>query len=168
MRNQVATLSTLLLLAACDNAAERKAQEEAAINAGTGATTQAAEPDSPAARAAAAEAAELAPDSPLLTPHAPPVDTTAQARSGIGGIVDGIECRPDISAEDCAQAKASLSGDMHEMLDDQVEACTTTLARIEAAQQRLVAQSSDLEADLETLSQDISDASEWYQANCAG
>lgn len=168
MRSLFAILSTLLLLAACDNAAERKAKEEAAINAGTSSTTQAADPDSPAARAAAAEAAELATNSPLLTPPAPPVDTTSQARSEIEGIVDGIACRPDISAQDCAQAKASLAGDMHELLNDRVEACTTTLARIEAAQQQLVAQSSDLEADLGALSRDISDASEWYQANCTG
>lgn len=161
-------------LPACDSAADRKAREEAAINAGIAAVPansadNLSNPDDPAVRAAAREALATAPaDVPALAALPPPADTTSQLRSEIADSVAGFECRPDISAEDCAQAKASLAADMHGTLDDREHACALLQASITEAQARLAAGTTDLEADLGTLAEGIEKGIAHYKANCTG
>ena len=163
-------LAALFQVTACDIAAERKAREEAAINAGnlraTAAGTETAKVPDAAVKAAAAESAATAPDHPAFAALPPQVDVTSEARAEIKGVVEDIECRPDISGEECATAKASLAGDLHSLLDDKIELCAQARARIESAQQKLLSQSTDLNADLDAIVEEAARSRNWFVANC--
>lgn len=164
-------LVALLQVAACDSAAERKAQEEAAITAGdlrpVDVVAGTAKVSDSAAKAAAVEAAASAPDHPALAALPPQGEVTDDARAEIQGVVADIDCRPDISADECAAAKASLAGDMHAMLDEKAALCAQARVRAESAQRKLVAQSTDLNADLEAASQEHTRSRDFLLANCA-
>ena len=106
----------LASLVACEGTAERKAREEAAINAGTAIATHV--PGSIAARAAEREAAATAPSPDALpSTHSTPLAPRPSREDGAAAAAR-LECGANIPGEDCARIRSSLVRDVDVILDE--------------------------------------------------
>ena len=86
----------------------------------------------------------------------------------MGSAAAKIECRPDISAEDCEQARASLEQDANAILDEHQTQCLQMSERVAEARREIEAQSGNFEADLDALAKEIDQGNTWITANCTG
>ncbi|MGE0581527.1 MAG: hypothetical protein AB7P31_05275 [Steroidobacteraceae bacterium] len=140
-------IGAMFVFSGSESEIERKAREEAAINSGRAVSARSGGSDSPAARAAAIEAAAAEPESGLMAP--------------------AFQCRPDISAEDCETARKSLASDLTTQSAEKGTACSQAHERLAEDQAQLLALSENLEADLNSLADRISQAQAWIAANCS-
>ncbi|MEZ5487500.1 MAG: hypothetical protein R3E75_07650 [Steroidobacteraceae bacterium] len=100
---------------------------------------------------------------PLSASTAEPLPTQA----GVGAAVADLPCRPDISAEECAQARSSLARDLHAMRAEHLTQCAGARTHAADTRRQLQAQSTNLEADLDELANEIVAAENWIAANCS-
>ncbi len=162
----------LLQMAACDNAAGRKAREEAAVNAGEASPVDGnagivgASDGATRALAAEAAAAGSADGALAALPSPAQLSQKKERRAEIPGVVADMECPSGVSAEHCAATKASFAIDMHGLVDEEIKLCAQQLSRAESAQRELIERSTDLNADLAAAEQLVTRSREYLLENC--